>query len=101
MPQTILFDRYRLLKRAGTGASADVWKARDETTGEVVAVKRLHPLVVADAAARRRLRREFAALRRLDEPHVVRVRDLLISEREAALILDYVDGETLAERLAR
>src|SRR5207248_835233 len=60
-----------------------------------------HPLVVADDASRRRLRREFDALRALDEPHVVRVRDLEMSERGAALVLDFVPGESLADRLAR
>src|SRR3954452_17774856 len=83
------------------GGSAAVWRALDETSGEQVAVKRLHPVAFADDAARRRLRREFATLRTLDEPHIVRVRDLRFDDREAALILDFVEGETLAARLAR
>src|SRR5881397_2574480 len=74
MPQTVLFDRYRLVAPAGTGG--------------------------ADEAGRRRLQREFDALRALDEPHIVRVRDLQIGDREAALILDYVDGSSLAQTLA-
>jgi eukaryotic-like serine/threonine-protein kinase len=100
MAQTILFDRYRLLEPAGTGGSAEVWRALDQETGDVVAVKRLHPVVFGDEAGRRRLRREFDALRSLDEPHVVRVRDLHIGDREAALVLDFVDGPSLAEALA-
>ncbi len=100
MPQTVLFDRYRLLEPAGRGGSAEVWHAIDEQTGEDVAVKRLHPVVFADEAGRRRLQREFDALHSLDEPHIVRVRDLKIGEREAALILDYIPGESLAQRLA-
>jgi eukaryotic-like serine/threonine-protein kinase len=100
MTRTVLFDRYRLLEPAGTGGSAEVWRALDEATGEIVAVKRLHPMVFADERARRRLQREFDALRALDEPHVVRVRDLRIGEREAALVLEFVDGPSLTERLA-
>lgn len=100
MEQTVLFDRYTLLEPAGVGGSAEVWRARDETTGEIVAVKRLHPVVFGDEAGKRRLQREFDALRSLDEPHIVRVRDLQIGEREAALVLDFVDGESLAQRLA-
>ena len=100
MEQTVLFDRYTLLEPAGVGGSAEVWRARDETTGDIVAVKRLHPVVFSDEAGRRRLQREFDALRSLDEPHIVRVRDLQIGEREAALVLDFVDGESLAQRLA-
>ena len=101
VPETVLFDRYRLIEPAGSGGSAEVWRARDEATGEEVAVKRLHPIVVADEAGRRRLQREFDALRRLDEPHIVRVRDLRFGDREAALVLDFVPGESLAQRLAR
>jgi serine/threonine-protein kinase len=97
---TLLFDRYRLLEPAGRGGSAEVWRARDEATGDIVAVKRLHPIVFADEAGRRRLEREFAALRGLTEPHIVRVRDLEVGDRDAALILDFVPGESLAERLA-
>ena len=101
MPETVLFDRYRLLEPAGSGGSAEVWRAIDERTGEEVAVKRLHPIVFADEAGRRRLQREFDAIQSLDEPHIVRVRDLHFGEREAALVLDFVPGESLAQRLAR
>ncbi|HEX7222441.1 MAG TPA: serine/threonine-protein kinase, partial [Candidatus Limnocylindrales bacterium] len=100
MGETVLFDRYRLVAPAGSGGSAQVWRAVDAQTGDVVAVKRLHPIVFADASGRQRLEREFHALRGLDAPHVVRVRDLHVSDDEAALVLDYVDGKSVAERLA-
>jgi serine/threonine-protein kinase len=100
MAQSVLFGRYRLLSRAGAGGSAQVWRAVDERTGEEVAVKRLHPVVFADPAARRRLQRESAALRGLESPHIVRVRDSQVTDDEAAIVLDYVAGETLAGRIA-
>ena len=100
MADEILFGRYRLLERAGTGGMAQVWRARDERTGDEVAVKRLHPLAVADEASRVRLVREFRILRTLDDPSIVRVRDLEVGPRESALILEYVPGPSLAERLA-
>jgi serine/threonine protein kinase len=100
MAKTVLFGRYRLLEPAGSGGSAEVWRALDMTTGDEVAVKRLHPIVFSDAAGLARLKREFEALRSLDEPHIVRVRALEIADDEAALILDYVAGQSLADRLA-
>ena len=100
MAKTVLFGRYRLLEPAGSGGSAEVWRALDMTTGDEVAVKRLHPIVFSDAAGLARLKREFEALRSLDEPHIVRVRALEIADDEAALILDYVAGPSLADRLA-
>jgi eukaryotic-like serine/threonine-protein kinase len=99
MADTVLFGRYRLLEPAGTGGTAEVWRAIDEQTGEEVALKRLHPIVFGSENGRRRLEREFRALRALEHPNVVRVRDLLIADDEAALILDYVPGASLATRL--
>ena len=100
MEQSVLFGRYRLLSRAGAGGSAQVWRAEDERTGEEVAVKRLHPVVFADPAARRRLERESQALQELDSPNIVRIRDSHLTDDEAALVLDYVPGVALSERLA-
>jgi eukaryotic-like serine/threonine-protein kinase len=100
MEQSVLFGRYRLLSRAGAGGSAQVWRAEDERTGEEVAVKRLHPVVFADPAARRRLERESHALQELDSPNIVRIRDSHLTDDEAALVLDYVPGVSLSERLA-
>jgi serine/threonine-protein kinase len=100
MAKTVLFGRYRLLEPAGSGGSAEVWRALDTKTGEEVAVKRLHPIVFADETGRARLKREFRALRSLNEPHIVHVRDLKIARNEAAIILDYVPGRSLADRLA-
>ena len=100
MGETVLFGRYRLIEPAGAGGSAQVWRAIDTQTGDEVAVKRLHPIIFADDAGRARLKREFDALRSLDAPHIVRVRDLEIGDDDAALILDFVPGQSLADRLA-
>jgi serine/threonine-protein kinase len=97
---TVLFGRYRLEEPLGAGGSAQVWRATDTRTGDAVAVKRLHPLVFADQAGRERLLREFRALRDLDERHIVRVRDLELTDDDGALILDYIAGPSLAARLA-
>lgn len=99
MAETVLFGRYELLEPAGSGGSAQVWRALDRETGDEVALKRLHPIVFADEAGRHRLEREFRSLRSLDEPHVVPVRDLHIEDDDAALVLDYVAGPSLARRL--
>jgi len=95
----VLFGRYRLLEPAGSGGSAEVWRAIDERTGDEVALKRLHPMVFATESGRRRLVREFRALRSLRHPSIVRVRDLQIARDDGAIILDYVHGSSLADRL--
>ncbi len=97
--ETVLFGRYRLLERAGSGGSAEVWRALDERSGDEVALKRLHPIVFGSEGGRRRLVREFRALRDLRHPGIVRVRDLEMASDDAALILDFVPGQSLRERL--
>jgi serine/threonine-protein kinase len=99
MAKTVLFGRYRLLEPAGSGGSAEVWRAIDEKTGDEVALKRLHPIVFATESGRRRLVREFRALQSLRHPSIVRVRDLQIARDDAAIILEYVHGSSLADRL--
>src|SRR4029079_4692139 len=100
MAKTVLFGRYRLEEPLGTGGSAQVWRATDTKTRDTGAVKRLHPMGFDDEAGRERLLREFRALRDLDEPHIVRVRDLELTNDDGALILDYVAGPSLANRLS-
>jgi serine/threonine protein kinase len=98
MDETVLFGRYRLLEPAGSGGTAEVWRALDERTNDEVAVKRLHPIVFADEAARERLAREFEALQRLDHQNIVRVRDLHLDRDDGAIVLEYVPGASLADR---
>src|SRR5262245_45144409 len=94
------FGRYRLLQRLGVGGWAEVWSALDEETGDRVALKRLHPHIARDEGARARLRREAAALAAVRHPGVVAVRDVVETADDAALVLDFIDGEPLAEVIA-
>lgn len=92
--------RYRLLEPAGAGGTAAVWRATDERTGRPVAVKLLHPHLAADPEARERLQREALAMGGIDHPNVVAVRDLILDGDRPALIMDFVDGQSLAEAIA-
>jgi tRNA A-37 threonylcarbamoyl transferase component Bud32 len=81
----------------GFGASGDVWRAHDAVTGETVALKRLRR---RGPAATERLRREAAILAALSGPHILGVRQLVVSGDEAVLVLDYAAGGSLAGVLA-
>ncbi len=100
MDQARIGDRYTLLDRHATGGMATVWRARDEWTREIVAVKRLHPHVVADPVARSRLEREAEALRTVDHPAIVRPRGLIDDPDAPSLVMDFVSGRPLSERIA-
>ena len=84
------FDVFELVGFGGTG---EVWRARVVGSGEEVALKRLRS---ADAVARERLRREAAVLSSVAGDHVVRVRDVVLTESEAVLVMDYAPGGSLA-----
>ena len=100
MDPDLIAGRYRLLDRHATGGMATIWRARDEWTREIVAVKRLHPYVVTDPAARARLEREADAMRTLDHPAIVRPRELIEDPDAPALVMDFVAGRPLDERIA-
>lgn len=93
-------DRYALIDRHAVGGMATIWRATDEWTGEVVAIKRLHPHVLADPAARARLERESDALRAIDHPAIVRPRTLVDDPDAPALVMDFVEGRPLDQRIA-
>lgn len=100
MDGRLIGGRYRLLEARAIGGSASVWRALDERTGRPVAVKRLHPHLAGDEHARERLRREATAMGAVEHPNVVPVRDVVVDADGPAIIMDYIEGRSLAERLA-
>ena len=100
MHERILGGRYWLLEPHAMGGMASVWRAVDGRTSDTVAIKRLHPHLVADEGARARLEREAATLAGIRHPNVVAVRELLLDTDDPALVLDFVEGRSLADRLA-
>lgn len=67
--------RYRLERPIGSGGMATVWRAVDDDTGAVVAVKLMHPRVQDDPDLLVRFRREADVVARLDHPCIVRMLD--------------------------
>ncbi len=100
MDDARIADRYVLIDRHAVGGMATIWRATDEWTGEVVAIKRLHPHVLADPVARARLEREADALRAIDHPAIVRPRQLVDDPDAPALVMDFVQGRPLDQRIA-
>jgi tRNA A-37 threonylcarbamoyl transferase component Bud32 len=94
--------RYRIDRRAGAGAMAAVFEAYDTLVERRVALKTLHPQGAADERGRSRLKYEAKALREIVHPAVVRYVDHGIDDdRRPFLVMEWVDGETLAQRLGR
>lgn len=92
--------RYELREQLGSGGMATVHRAHDTVLGRDVAIKALHPHLTGDPAFRERFLREGQAAAALTHPNVVAVHDLAADEQGARLVMELVDGPTLAEVLA-
>jgi serine/threonine-protein kinase len=78
-----------------------VWRALHEELGTTVAVKVLAPGAENDPSALRRFRREARAVAALRCPHVVDVRDYGLEDGVPYIVMEYLEGESLASRLSR
>jgi serine/threonine-protein kinase len=99
--ESLILGRYRLEREIATGATARVWRARDEQLDRAVAVKLLHPHLLPDATSRQRLEAEARAAAALSHPGIATVFDVTGAQEAPALVMELVDGEPLSVRLAR
>jgi serine/threonine-protein kinase len=93
-------ERFTLLEKIGRGGMGVVWRARDEETGQIVALKLLHSAYSDDPDYVTRFERELELARRIKSPNVVGVIGYGVREGTPYLALEYVDGKSLRERLA-
>ena len=99
--EQLILSRYRLVERIAAGGSAEVWRAHDEQLDRPVAVKRLHPHLLPDSASRQRLVAEARAAARLSHPVIVGIYDVDDTGESPAIVMELVDGESLATRIDR
>ncbi|WSA80014.1 serine/threonine protein kinase [Streptomyces sp. NBC_01799] len=95
----LIADRYRLRDAIGRGAMGEVWRAFDETLDRPVAVK-LMLTQDADPTSASRFRLEAQTAGRLNHPHVVGVRDFGEYDNRLFLVMDLIEGDSLAGALA-
>ncbi|MBV7694423.1 serine/threonine-protein kinase [Streptomyces sp. TRM70350] len=95
----LIAGRYQLQDPIGRGAMGEVWRAYDETLGRPVAVKLLLPQD-SDPTAASRFRLEAQTAGRLHHPYVVGVLDFGAQEDRLFLVMELVDGDSLARVLA-
>ncbi|MCP4570992.1 MAG: serine/threonine protein kinase [bacterium] len=92
--------RYAIDAEIGRGGMGVVYRALDSRLGRVVAIKALHQQATVGTGTPDRFEREARALAALNHPNIAAIHGI---ERDAGrrfLVLEYVDGETLADRLA-
>jgi len=98
---TSLNERFRLEEKIGTGGTSTVYRAFDPTLERWVAIKLMHRDISEDPDQLERFRREARAVARLSHPHVVTVIDFGEDDGTPYIVLEYVEGETLKERIKR
>src|SRR6202521_4872327 len=104
-PMTILPGRrlgpYEILSAIGAGGMGEVYRARDTRLNRIVAIKVL-PAHLADCSElRERFDREAKTIASLNHPHICVLHDIGHQDEIDFLVMEYIEGETLAQRLAK
>ncbi|MFJ6195176.1 protein kinase [Micromonospora sp. NPDC092111] len=103
-PSQLVADRYRLISPLGQGGMGRVWKARDEVLHRDVAIKELVPPPSLTDDERREMRerslREARAIARLNHANVVRIFDVLRTDGDPWIVMEYVASRSLQDTLA-
>ena len=95
----MMTERFTLLSELGRGGMGVVWKARDEETGQVVALKVMREIYAEDADYVARFERELELAKRIDSKHVVKVLGYGVRQGMPYLALEYINGPSLHEAL--
>jgi len=93
--------RYRLDAQIGAGGMSTVYRAFDTTLERQVAVKLMHREIASDSDQLERFRREARSVAQLNHPHIVGVIDAGEEDGRPYIVFEYVEGETLKERIRR
>ncbi|MER6783323.1 serine/threonine-protein kinase [Streptomyces sp. NPDC000658] len=100
----VIAGRYRLEARLGRGGMGVVWRATDQLLGRRVAVKELiqdDTLSAEEARGRRdRTLREARAVAQLSHPHIIVVHDVVEDGERPYIVMELIDGGSLADRIA-
>ncbi len=94
-------DRYKLIRKLGSGGMADVYLAEDQELGRRVAIKILNDRHAADESFVERFRREAKNAAGLSHPNVVSIYDRGEAEGSYYIAMEFLDGRTLKELLVR
>jgi len=94
------FGHYRIVERIGAGGMGEVYRAEDEHLHRDVALKVLPAALLAKEEALKALRNEARALSKLNHPNIATVHDFDVHEGTHFLVMEYVIGQTLAQKLS-
>src|SRR6188508_1437799 len=97
----VLGGKYRLVARLGGGGMGSVWRAEHLSLSSPVAIKLIEPATAREPDGLHRFLREARTAAALRSPHVVQIFDYGVDGDTPYIVMELLDGESLAERLNR
>lgn len=98
---TVLSDRYRIEAKLGSGGMSTVYLAQDRTLDRQVAIKMMHREISEQPDQLERFNQEARSVAKVSHPNVVTVIDAGEDSGRPYIVLEYVEGETLKQRISR
>jgi len=96
-----VIDDYRILEVIGRGGMGIVYRAEDVALSRIVALKMIAPEMAENETFLKRFRAEARALARVDSPYIVGIHAMRHSEQRFFIVMEYVEGGTLFDEIAR
>ena len=93
--------RYELFEKIAEGGMGTVYKATDKSNGQVVAIKVVPPQVAKNPVLMKRFEQEYTVSSTLDHPNIVRALDYGSNGSSYYLVMEYVNGASLGQRIER
>ena len=97
MGETILGNRYEIIRKIGDGGMAFVYEAKDRLLNRIVAVKVLRPEFVDDEEFLAKFKREAESVANISHPNIVNVYDVGCDGKVNYIVMEYIDGQNLKE----
>ncbi len=96
-----LLGNFDIVSKIADGGMGTVYKAKNRLTGQIVAIKVIAPTTAKNAILLKRVQQEFEAAKLLDHPNVVRALEYYGGGPNPFLVMEFVDGESLGQRMER
>ncbi len=98
---TVLIDRYHVIRKIGEGAFGVVWLVEDVMVGDQFILKFLNPHVAADQNMIERFMHELRYARKITHENIIRIYDLVTIDQSYAISMEYFPSHSLADELAK
>jgi serine/threonine-protein kinase len=98
-PNTVLADRYHIIRKIGEGAFGVVWLVEDVMVGDEFILKFLNPQFAADQGMIERFMHELRYARKITHENIIRIYDLVTIDQSYAISMEYFESHSLADEL--